>query len=170
MYFPGVVLSMDMSTDCHLSYKPLGKSAPLSSLHYVQPWCPPVLYPAVSFAFRALTGADPLPKLHLLGDPVLIEDDSSNAHGAWDINNGLPPSTDDMAVDLLTVISPVPKQVRQAKSNTFSADNLALISLWARSNAKILAFEAPKKTRFARLTVLVPRVCTYVGCTRTAKQ
>ncbi len=27
-----------------------------------------------------------------------------------------------------------------------------------------------KKTRFTRLTVLVPHVCTYVGCTRTAKQ
>jgi hypothetical protein len=26
-----------------------------------------------------------------------------------------------------------------------------------------------KKTRFARLTVLVPHICTYVGCTRTAK-
>ncbi len=29
VYFPSVVLSVDMSTDCHLSYKPLGKSAPL---------------------------------------------------------------------------------------------------------------------------------------------
>jgi hypothetical protein len=37
VYFPGVVLSVDMSTDCHPSYESLGKSAPLSSLHYVQP-------------------------------------------------------------------------------------------------------------------------------------
>ena len=44
------------------------------------------------------------------------------------------------------------------------------ISLWSQSNAKILAFEAPKKTRFARLTVLVLHVYKYVGCTRTAKQ
>jgi hypothetical protein len=40
VYFPGVVLSVDMSTNCHLSYKPLGKSALLSALHYVQPQCP----------------------------------------------------------------------------------------------------------------------------------
>jgi hypothetical protein len=59
VYFLGVVLSVDMSTDCHLSYEPLGKSAPLSSLHYVQPWCPPVLYPAESSAFCARAGAKP---------------------------------------------------------------------------------------------------------------
>jgi hypothetical protein len=53
VYFPGVVLSVDMSTDCHLSYEPLGKSAPLSSLHYIQPRCAPVLYPAEGSAFRA---------------------------------------------------------------------------------------------------------------------
>ena len=53
VYFPGVVLSVDMSTDCHLSYEPLGKSAPLSSLHYVQPRCAPVHYPAEGSAFRA---------------------------------------------------------------------------------------------------------------------
>ena len=46
VYFQGVVLSVDMSTDCHLSYDPLGKSAPLSSLHYDQPRCAPILYPA----------------------------------------------------------------------------------------------------------------------------
>jgi hypothetical protein len=46
---------------------------------------------------------------------------------------------------------------------------VSLISLWARSNAKISAFDAPKKTRFASLNVLVPYVCKYVGCTRTAK-
>ncbi len=33
-----------------------------------------------------------------------------------------------MAMDLPTIISPVPKQVRWAKSNTFSTDNLAIIS------------------------------------------
>jgi hypothetical protein len=55
VYFLGVVLSVDMSTDCHLSYEPLGKSATLSSLHYVQPRCPPLLYPAESSAFRVRT-------------------------------------------------------------------------------------------------------------------
>jgi hypothetical protein len=63
VYFPGVDLSVDMSTDCHLSYKPLGKSALLSSLHYDQPWCPPVHHPAESSAFRARTGPDLSPKL-----------------------------------------------------------------------------------------------------------
>ena len=37
VYFPGVVLTVDTSSDCHLSYEPLGKTAALSSLHYVQP-------------------------------------------------------------------------------------------------------------------------------------
>jgi hypothetical protein len=45
LYFPGVVLSVDMSKDCHLSYAPLGKLAPLSSLQYVQPQCPPTISP-----------------------------------------------------------------------------------------------------------------------------
>ena len=40
IYFPGVVLSVDTSTDCHLSYEPLGKLAPMSSLHFIQPRCP----------------------------------------------------------------------------------------------------------------------------------
>jgi hypothetical protein len=35
VYFPGVVLTVDMSSDCHLAYEPLGKTAPLLSLHYV---------------------------------------------------------------------------------------------------------------------------------------
>jgi hypothetical protein len=37
VYFPGVVLTVDMSSDCHLDYKPLGKTAPHLSFHYVQP-------------------------------------------------------------------------------------------------------------------------------------
>ncbi len=37
VYFPGVVLTVDTSSDCHLAYKPLGKTVPLSLLHYVQP-------------------------------------------------------------------------------------------------------------------------------------
>jgi hypothetical protein len=109
VYFPHVVLSMDMSTNCHLSYEALGKSALLSSLHYIQPWCPPILYPAESTAFRARMGADPLSKLCLSGDPVLIKDDGSTAHGAGNVNNGLPPSTDDMAINLPKFTSPVPK-------------------------------------------------------------
>ena len=46
VYFPSFVLSADTSSDCTLSYEPLGWSAPLSTLHYVQPWCCPSLYPS----------------------------------------------------------------------------------------------------------------------------
>ena len=55
VYFPGVVLTVDTSSDCHLSYELLGKTAPLSSLHYVQPRCPPVVYPTKRSAFLAHT-------------------------------------------------------------------------------------------------------------------
>ncbi len=55
VYFPGVVLTVDTSSDCHLSYKPLGKTAPLSSLHFVQPQCPPAVYPTKQSAFLAQT-------------------------------------------------------------------------------------------------------------------
>jgi hypothetical protein len=128
VYFPGVVLSVDMSTGCHLSYEPLGKSAPLLSLHYVQPWCPPVLYPAESSAFRAHAGTKPLSELCLSGNPVLIEDDGSIAQVACDVNNDLPPPIDDTESEVSTFVSLVPKQVCRAKSTTFLVDDLALIS------------------------------------------
>ena len=54
VYFPGVVLTVDTSSDCHLSYEPLGKTVALSSLHYMQPWCPPVVYPTERLALLAL--------------------------------------------------------------------------------------------------------------------
>jgi hypothetical protein len=55
VYFPGVVLTVDTSSDCHLSYESFGKTAPLLSLHYVQPWCPPIVYPTEQSAFLACT-------------------------------------------------------------------------------------------------------------------
>ena len=66
VYFPGVVLSMDTSINCHLSYRPIGKSAPLSTLHYVQPRCPPTNYPDKGSAFQATMDSPA---------PVLVEDD-----------------------------------------------------------------------------------------------
>jgi hypothetical protein len=66
VYFPGVVLSVDTLTDCHLSYEPLGKSAPLSTLHYVQSRCPPTIYQDEGSAFWTKTDSS---------EPVLIEDD-----------------------------------------------------------------------------------------------
>ncbi len=128
VYFPGVVLSVDMSTNCHLSYEPLGKSAPLSSLHYVQPRCPPVLYPAESSAFRARAGAEPSPELCLSGNPVLIEDNGLIAQVACDVNNDSPPPIVDAELELPTFFSLVPKQLCRAKLTTFLVDDLALIS------------------------------------------
>jgi hypothetical protein len=57
VYFPGVVLTVDMSLDCHLANKPLWKTEPLSSLYYIQPRCPPVVYVPDSLAFLAQTRA-----------------------------------------------------------------------------------------------------------------
>ena len=57
VYFPGVVLTVDTSSDCHLSYESVGKSASLSLLHYVQPRCPPVVYPAERSACLVRTRA-----------------------------------------------------------------------------------------------------------------
>jgi len=57
VYFPGVVLTVDTSSDCLLSYESLGKSALLSSLHYVQPRCLPTVYPTERSALLARTRA-----------------------------------------------------------------------------------------------------------------
>ncbi len=66
VYFPGFVLNVDTSTDCHLTYQPLDKSAPLSTLHYVQPHCPPTTYPDENSVFHATT---------ISPAPVLVKND-----------------------------------------------------------------------------------------------
>ena len=67
VYFPSFVLSADTSSDCTLSYEPLGRSAPLSTLHSVQPRCRPSLYPAeLSPSSNTVSTT-----------PALIEDDAS---------------------------------------------------------------------------------------------
>jgi hypothetical protein len=64
VYFPMFVLSIDTSVDCHLSYKSLGTSAPLNTLHYLQPRCPPSLYPSkVAPSLSMATPSLPLPAL-----------------------------------------------------------------------------------------------------------
>ena len=123
VYFPDVVLSVDMSMDCHLSYEPLCKSAPLSTLHYVQPRCAPVHYPTEGSALRAGTAPASPPALRPLDAPVLIEDDGSSGD-----NDVAKPSADDVESDLPAFSSLVPKQVRHASSKTFSPNDLALIS------------------------------------------
>ena len=67
VYFPSFFLLADTSLDCTLSYEPLGRSAPLTTLHYVQHWSAPELYPSE---------LSPLSNT-VSKFPVLIEDDQS---------------------------------------------------------------------------------------------
>ena len=61
VYFPGVVLSVGMSTNYQLSYKPIGKSAPLSTLHYIQLRSAPTPYPTKRspFCAHSMSAASP---------------------------------------------------------------------------------------------------------------
>jgi hypothetical protein len=79
VYFPGMVFSINTSTDWHLSYEPLGMSTTFSPLHYVQPRCAPTTYLTKRSTFRALPGPAAPPSLYLLGAPVVIEDDISTS-------------------------------------------------------------------------------------------
>jgi hypothetical protein len=67
VYFPTFILLVDTAVNCHLLFDPLGKSAPLDTLHYVQPRCPPAVYPSRSSP--ALSMAAPSP-----AHPAIIED------------------------------------------------------------------------------------------------
>jgi hypothetical protein len=67
--FPTFVLTVDTSSDCHLSYKPLGCCALLDILHYVQPRCPSTLYPP-----ELASSAPLLCKASHVPGPALIED------------------------------------------------------------------------------------------------
>ncbi len=66
VYFPTFDLLVDTSKDCHLSFESLGWSAPLDSLHYVQPWCAPSLYPSEIASHSASKS------------PAIIKDDSAS--------------------------------------------------------------------------------------------
>jgi hypothetical protein len=70
VYFPTFVYSIDTTTNCHLSYEPLGCSAPLSTLHYVQPRCAPSLYPSEVSPSTCLATLAPA--------PVLVKDDDAS--------------------------------------------------------------------------------------------
>jgi hypothetical protein len=71
VYFPTFVLSVDTAVDCRLSFDPLGQSAPLPTLDYVQPHSPAAVYP--SEVSPALSNATPSPV-----SPALVEDDDNN--------------------------------------------------------------------------------------------
>ena len=72
VYFPSFVLFTDTSSDCTLSNKPLGRSAPLSTLHYVQPWCRPSLYPSeISLSSHTVSSTLAL----IEDDPLMVDCD-----------------------------------------------------------------------------------------------
>ena len=74
VYFPSFVLSVDMSSDCHLTYESLGKWVTLDSLHYVQPRCAATLSPSETSA--STTAFVP---------PVaIVEDDDGSSAGDSD--------------------------------------------------------------------------------------
>jgi hypothetical protein len=69
--FPTFVLTVGTSSDCHLSYEPLGCCAPLDILHYVQPRCPPTLYPLeLASSAPSLCKASHVPGLALIEDEL----------------------------------------------------------------------------------------------------
>jgi hypothetical protein len=68
--FPTFVLTVDTSSDCHLTCKPLGHCAPLNILHYVRPRCPPTLYPS-----ELASSAPLLCKASHVPGPALIKDE-----------------------------------------------------------------------------------------------
>ncbi len=124
VYFLGVVLSVDTSTDYHLTYEPLGKSAPLSTLHYVQPCCLPTIYPAKPSAFHAHTGDEVLPSM----DPVLIKDDGSATPIEASGDNGFSVPVYDAIGDIPLLYSHVPKRGPRAGVKSLSPDAIATIS------------------------------------------
>ena len=74
VYFTSFVLSADISSDCTLSYEPLGRSAPLSTLHYIQPRSRPSLYPSeISPSSYTVSRTPAL----IENDPVLGDSDRS---------------------------------------------------------------------------------------------
>jgi hypothetical protein len=101
VYFPSFVLSVDTAVDSHLSFAPLGRLAPLDTLHYVQPRCPPVIYPSESSP--AVSNATPS-----LLPPAVIEDDAtaiSLLPGSVAPVDSFPPSSDIQADVNLSAIS-----------------------------------------------------------------
>jgi hypothetical protein len=97
VYFPMFVLPVDTSVEGHLSYKSLSTSTPINTLQYVQPWCPPSLYPLE--VVPSLSTATPS-----LPSPALIEDDTFTVLPIVDLV--LPdPSVPPFAMDLGSFLS-----------------------------------------------------------------
>jgi hypothetical protein len=76
--------------DCHLSYKPLSWSAPLNTLHYTQPRCPPTLYQWELNTSSSKTM--PMPAIFEDDDAVLVAE-SSSSHPVPAVPAAQPPWT-----------------------------------------------------------------------------
>jgi hypothetical protein len=76
VYFSSFVLSVDMASDCHLTYESLGKAAPLSTLHYIQPRCPAKLFPSETLALSSASTPH----------PIVIEDEDAGTVAAVSVN------------------------------------------------------------------------------------
>jgi hypothetical protein len=59
VYFPTFVLFLNTAIDCHLSFDPLGRSAPLTTLHYIQPCFPLAVYPSEVSPSTSTTAPSP---------------------------------------------------------------------------------------------------------------
>ena len=106
VYFPSFVLSADTSSDCTLSYEPLGRSAPLSTLHYVQPRCRPSLYPSeLSPSSNTVSTT-----------PALIEDDASVPASASLAAPSAPPVDLPQMASLLQSIVALPPSAPESPS------------------------------------------------------
>jgi hypothetical protein len=99
VYFPTFILSVNTSTDCHLSYEPLGCRAPLSTLHYVQPWCAPNLYPSKVSPYTCMV--TPAPAL------AIVEDDERSLMDAPQIpvhsSPALPSTPGESSMDVSSI-------------------------------------------------------------------
>jgi hypothetical protein len=122
------VLTVDTSSDCHLSYEPLGCCTPMDILHYVQPRCPLTLYPS-ELASSVLLSCK---ASHVLG-PALIKDELGDLLSGYldQLMVSLPPH--------LPVCGVLPA------SQPTNADNLDLstISLQITSLAKAVSILSP---------------------------
>jgi hypothetical protein len=65
-----------MSSDCHLTYKSLGKAVPLGTLHYVQLRYPAKLYPLETLALSSASTPH----------PILIEDEDAGTVAVISVN------------------------------------------------------------------------------------
>jgi hypothetical protein len=101
VYFPTFLLSIDMSSNSHLTYKSLGTLAPLQTLHYVQPRCTANLYP--SETLESSSASTPHPVVIEDEDAVLVVDVLQGNDSAI-----LPPACLTVSPNPLPVASPSP--------------------------------------------------------------